>query len=128
MHVTPRSLAMGTGKARQQRNGPCVLPHLQNFYWVRRTEGKEVQAAKKVIPKGELLFVTFRYNDDQFLLIDVPNTVTDVFWLIDEVADPSAIVTIEVCPSDDFYTDAINLSVLNERLQTVNWQNAIITE
>jgi hypothetical protein len=83
---------------------------------------------KKVIPEGEVLFVAFRYADEQFLLVDAPNSVNAVFWLMDEVADPSAVMTIEVCPSDDFHTDAINLAVLNERLQTVNWQNAIITE
>ncbi len=83
---------------------------------------------KKVVPEGETLFVSFRYGDDQFLLVDAPNNVNAVFWLMDEVADPSAVATIEVCPSDDFHADAINLSVLNERLQTVNWQNAIITE
>ena len=87
-----------------------------------------MQADKKVIPEGESLFVAFKYDEQQFLLVDAPNTVTGVFWLMDDVADPSAVKTIEVCSSDEFYTDAINLSVLNERLQTVDWQNAIITE
>lgn len=83
---------------------------------------------KKVIPEGETLFVSFKFLDEQFLLIDAINTVNDVFWLMDEVADPSAVETIEVCPSDDFFTDAINLKILNQRLQTVDWQNAILTE
>lgn len=84
--------------------------------------------AKKVIPDGETLFVSFRYMDEKFLLVDAPNTVNDVFWLMDEVADPSAVSTIEVCPSDDFFTEAINLTTLNKHLQTVDWKNAILSE
>jgi len=83
---------------------------------------------RKLIPEAEQLFVLFSVNEVKYLLIDVNNDVSDVFWMIDEIVDPTEVQTIGVCSSDDFIHQAINLDELNESLQTIDWQNAIITE
>lgn len=86
------------------------------------------QVQKKVIPDAIELFVTFVCNEEKFLIVDCQNTISDVFWKMDEACDPTEVSFIEVCSSDSFTENTINLSEVNLRLQTVNWRKAITDE